>query len=162
MIQAYLYRSEADLEHLIKAGASVRLVKGAYLEPPSVAFEDKADVDRNYVHLAELLLAGGNFPGLGTHDTAMIDAAVHFAQSHGVPPGRYEFQMLFGIRRDLQVELVRSGYNMRVYVPFGTHWYPYLMRRLAERPANMMFVLGNLGREVVGNRKSGRISAVLS
>lgn len=153
VIQAYLYRSESDLEHLIKARARVRLVKGAYLEPPSVAFQHKADVDANFAHLTRLLLARGNYPAIATHDVAMIDEALHFAGHHRIEPGRFEFQMLYGIRRDLQTQLVRDGYNMRVYVPYGTAWYPYLMRRMAERPANVMFVLGNIARESVGPRR---------
>ncbi|HZU12581.1 MAG TPA: proline dehydrogenase family protein [Chloroflexota bacterium] len=152
VIQSYLYRSEADVARLIEAGARVRLVKGAYLEPATVAYQDKADVDRNFVVLMEMLLARGNYPAIATHDPAMIDATRNFAAQQGIEASRYEFQMLYGIRRDLQTELVRAGYNVRIYVPFGTEWYPYLMRRMAERPANLMFVLGNVAREALPSR----------
>ena len=153
VIQSYLYRSESDLEQLIQAGARVRLVKGAYLEPASVAFQEKDEVDRSFVRLMQMLLSRGNYPAIATHDVAMIRATRRYAEQQDIEQARYEFQMLFGIRRDLQLQLVREGYNMRVYVPYGTHWYPYLMRRLAERPANVMFVLGNVAREAVGNRR---------
>ena len=149
VIQSMLRRSEGDVAKLIAMGARVRLCKGAYLEPPSVAFSDKADVDRNYVQLMERLLAAGNYPGLATHDQAIIRRAREFVRREGIPPDRYEFQMLYGVRRDLQHRLVRDGFRMRVYVPFGTQWYPYLMRRLAERPANIAFILGNVVRESV-------------
>ena len=152
VIQSMLRRSEADVERLIELRARVRLCKGAYLEPPSVAFPDKADVDRNYVRLMQQLMENGNYPGLATHDVAMIDAARRFADSRGIAPDRFEFQMLYGVRRDLQERLVREGQRMRVYVPFGTQWYPYLMRRLAERPANIAFMAGNLVREVLPGR----------
>ena len=149
VIQSMLRRSEGDVAKLIAMRARVRLCKGAYLEPPSVAFPDKADVDRNYVQLMERLLAAGNYPGLATHDQAIIRRAREFVRREGIPPDRYEFQMLYGVRRDLQHRLVREGFRMRVYVPFGTQWYPYLMRRLAERPANIAFILGNVVRESV-------------
>jgi proline dehydrogenase len=149
VIQSYLYRSEADLERLIEAGARVRLVKGAYLEPPDVAFQAKAEVDANYVRLMRMLLSRGNYPAIATHDATVIAATREYARDHDIDRARFEVQMLYGIRRDLQTALVRDGYNMRVYVPFGTEWYPYLMRRMAERPANLMFVLGNIAREVV-------------
>ena len=129
--------------------ARVRLCKGAYLEPPAIAFPDKADVDRSYVKLMERLLAAGNYPGLATHDEAIIARAREFVRRESIPPDRFEFQMLYGVRRDLQQRLVRQGYGMRVYVPFGTQWYPYLMRRLAERPANIAFILGNVVKESV-------------
>jgi proline dehydrogenase len=149
VIQSMLRRSEGDVAKLIAMRARVRLCKGAYLEPPSVAFSDKADVDRNYVQLMERLLAAGNYPGLATHDQAIIRRARELVRREGIPPDRYEFQMLYGVRRDLQHRLVREGFRMRVYVPFGTQWYPYLMRRLAERPANIAFILGNVVRESV-------------
>lgn len=153
VIQSYLYRSPDDLEHLIQAGARVRLVKGAYLEPPSVAYQDKADVDAAYVRLMQMLLSGGNYPAIATHDTAMIEATRRYAREQNIDRSRFEFQMLYGVRRDLQLELVRQGYRMRIYVPYGTHWYPYLTRRMAERPANVMFVLGNIAREALSNRR---------
>ena len=152
VIQSMLRRSERDVEDLIAMGARVRLCKGAYLEPPSVAFPEKADVDRNYVKLMQRLLAAGNYPGLATHDEAIIGQAREFVGRERIGNDRFEFQMLFGVRRDLQVRLRRAGHNMRVYIPFGTQWYPYLMRRLAERPANIAFLLGNLVRESLPGR----------
>jgi proline dehydrogenase len=152
VIQSMLRRSERDIEDMIALRARVRLCKGAYLEPPSVAFPDKADVDRNYVKLMQRLLAEGNYPGLATHDEAIIGQAREFAGRERIGTDRYEFQMLFGVRRDLQTRLRRAGHNMRVYIPFGTQWYPYLMRRLAERPANIAFVLGNMLKESVPGR----------
>lgn len=152
VIQSYLYRSESDLEQLIQAGVRVRLVKGAYLEPPSVAFQEKTEVDSNFVRLTQILLSRGDYPAIATHDVKMIEVARRYAQQHAIESSRFEFQMLYGIRRDLQAQLVRDGYNMRIYVPFGTQWYPYLMRRMAERPANLMFVLGNVAREAIGKR----------
>jgi proline dehydrogenase len=152
VIQSMLRRSERDIEDMIALRARVRLCKGAYLEPPSVAFPDKADVDRNYVKLMQRLLAAGNYPGLATHDEAIIGQAREFAGRERIGTDRYEFQMLFGVRRDLQTRLRRAGHNMRVYIPFGTQWYPYLMRRLAERPANIAFVLGNMLKESVPGR----------
>jgi proline dehydrogenase len=149
VIQSMLRRSEQDVEDLIAMRARVRLCKGAYLEPPAVAFPDKDDVDRNYVRLMERLLLAGNYPGIATHDEAIIAYARDFTRSHGIPADRFEFQMLYGVRRDLQDALRRAGYRLRVYIPFGTQWYPYLMRRLAERPANIAFLLGNLVRESV-------------
>jgi proline dehydrogenase len=149
VIQSMLRRSEGDIDKLIAMRARVRLCKGAYLEPPSVAFPDKADVDRSYVKLMERLLAAGNYPGLATHDEAIIRRGREFVRRESIPSDRFEFQMLYGVRRDLQHRLVREGYRMRVYVPFGTQWYPYLMRRLAERPANIAFILGNLVKESV-------------
>jgi proline dehydrogenase len=144
VIQSYLYRSAADVEKLIEAGARVRLVKGAYDEPREVAYPDKADVDANYLRLMRSLLMRGNYPAIATHDEAILRAAKEVARVERIGPERFEFQMLFGIRRDLQDALVKEGYGMRVYVPFGTQWYPYMMRRLAERPANLGFVLRNL------------------
>jgi proline dehydrogenase len=144
VIQAYLYRSQADIEQLIADGIRVRLCKGAYNEPASVAFHDKADVDANFVKLARLLLDSPIFHGLATHDEKMIADAKTFALQRGIESSRFEFQMLYGVRRDLQSDLVRDGYNVRVYVPFGGAWYPYFMRRLAERPANVIFIAKNL------------------
>jgi proline dehydrogenase len=152
VIQSMLRRSEQDVEDLIAMRARVRLCKGAYLEPPAVAFPDKADVDRSYVRLMERLLMAGNYPGLATHDEAIIAHARDFTRRQGVPSDRFEFQMLYGVRRDLQDRLRGAGYRVRVYIPFGTQWYPYLMRRLAERPANIAFFLGNLVRESVPGR----------
>lgn len=152
VIQSMLRRSERDIEDLIALRARVRLCKGAYLEPPSVAFPEKADVDRNYVKLMQRLLSAGNYPGLATHDESIIGQARAFAGRERIGTDRYEFQMLYGVRRDLQTRLRRAGHNMRVYIPFGTQWYPYLMRRLAERPANIAFVLGNMLKESVPGR----------
>ncbi len=149
VIQSCLRRSERDIDQLIEMKARVRLCKGAYLEPAEVAFPDKADVDRSFLTLMERLLERGNYPGIATHDPAMISHARRFVAERGLEPSRYEFQMLYGVRRDLQDELRTAGFNMRVYVPFGTQWYPYLMRRLAERPANIFFILGNVVREAV-------------
>jgi proline dehydrogenase len=147
VIQSCLRRSEADINSLIESKARVRLCKGAYLEPPEVAFPDKADVDRTYVTLMERLMERGNYPGLATHDQAIIAHAREYSKTKGIDPARFEFQMLYGVRRDLQDQLRAAGFNVRVYVPFGTQWYPYLMRRLAERPANIAFILGNVVRE---------------
>jgi proline dehydrogenase len=152
VIQSALRRSEKDIDDLIAMRARVRLCKGAYLEPPDVAFPDKKDVDRNYLLLLERLLLKGNYPGIATHDETMIEHARKVARTQGIPAERFEFQMLYGVRRDLQNRLRQAGYNMRVYIPFGTQWYPYLMRRLAERPANIAFILGNLVRESVPGR----------
>lgn len=152
VIQAMLRRSQQDIEDLIATKARVRLCKGAYLEPAEVAFPDKADVDRNYVRLMERLLLAGTYPGLATHDQAIISHARDFVRRQGIASDRFEFQMLYGVRRDLQDGLRRAGYNVRVYIPFGTQWYPYLMRRLAERPANIAFFLGNIMRESVPGR----------
>jgi proline dehydrogenase len=147
VIQSCLRRSEADIDALIEQKARVRICKGAYLEPPDVAFPDKADVDRAYVTLMERLMERGNYPGIATHDQAIIAHAREFSRARGIDPARFEFQMLYGVRRDLQDQLRTAGFNVRVYVPFGTQWYPYLMRRLAERPANIAFILGNVVRE---------------
>jgi len=147
VIQAYLYRSQADIEQLIADGIRVRLCKGAYNEPAEVAFHDKADVDANFVKLARLLLDSPIYHGLATHDEKMIADAKLFAAQRGIEPSRYEFQMLYGVRRDLQASLIRDGYKVRVYVPFGGAWYPYFMRRLAERPANVLFIAKNLLRQ---------------
>ena len=147
VIQSALRRTAEDIEHLIAMKARVRLCKGAYLEPEEVAFPDKADVDRNYVACMERLLADGNYPGLATHDEAIITHARELVAREGIAADRYEFQMLYGVRRDLQDSLRAAGHRMRVYVPFGTQWYPYLMRRLAERPANIAFIMGNIFKE---------------
>ena len=144
VIQSYLYRSEKDIEDLLGIGARIRLCKGAYKEPASVAFQDKSDVDANYVKLMKMLLPSGIYHGIATHDEKMIAATKQFASENGIAPDKYEFQMLYGIRRDLQEKLVSEGYRMRVYVPYGRYWYPYFMRRLAERPANVWFILKNV------------------
>jgi proline dehydrogenase len=144
VIQSYLYRSYKDIEQLIAQGVRVRLVKGAYQEAESVAFQEKYDVDKHYLQLMEMLLARGNFPAIASHDEHIIDAACKYIRDHGISKSSFEFQMLYGIRRDLQEKLVKRGYNMRVYVPYGSQWYPYLMRRMAERPANLMFVMSNI------------------
>ena len=149
VIQSCLRRSAADVARLIELGARVRLCKGAYLEPADVAFPDKRDVDRQYVTLMEQLLRHGNYPGLATHDVRILEQAKAFVTREGIPAARFEFQMLYGVRRDLQERLRADGFNMRVYIPFGTQWYPYLMRRLAERPANIVFILGNVVRETL-------------
>jgi proline dehydrogenase len=146
VIQAYLYRSEADIEQLLADGIRVRLCKGAYKEPTEVAFPAKADVDKNYVSLTKMLLESPIYHGLATHDEAMVAAAKSFAAAHKIDASRFEFQMLYGVRRDLQRSLVREGFNVRVYVPFGREWYPYFMRRLAERPANVLFLARNFFR----------------
>ena len=153
VLQSYLYRTFADVERAISMKARVRLCKGAYKEPETVAFPDKKDVDANYVRCMHELMLKGNYPGIATHDEAIIREAKRFAKANDVAPDRYEFQMLYGVRRDLQDRLVREGYRMRVYVPFGTQWYPYLMRRLAERPANVAFLTGNVFKEMVGKRR---------
>jgi proline dehydrogenase len=153
VLQSYLYRTFADVERAISIKARVRLCKGAYKEPETVAFPDKKDVDANYVRCMHELMLKGNYPGIATHDEAIIREAKQFAKANDIAPDRYEFQMLYGVRRDLQDQLVREGYRMRVYVPFGTQWYPYLMRRLAERPANVAFLTGNVFREMVGKRR---------
>ena len=143
VIQSYLYRSLKDVEQLIAQGIRMRLVKGAYKEPKTVAIQSKSEVDHNYVQLMMVLLARGNFPAIASHDEAIIEATCKYARDHGISRDAFEFQLLYGIRRDLQEKLVRQGYHVRVYVPYGSQWYPYLMRRLAERPANLMFVMSN-------------------
>ncbi len=144
VIQSYLYRSEKDVEDLIRLRIRVRLCKGAYDEPPAVAFLKKSQVDANYEKLARLLLLHGEYPALATHDEKLLRAAIRFATDNGVARDAYEIQMLYGIRRDLQMNLAARGHRVRVYVPFGKAWYPYFMRRLAERPANVYFVARNL------------------
>jgi len=146
VVQSYLYRSKADIEQLLADGVRVRLCKGAYNEPSQVAFPGKAEVDANFIQLSCMLLDSPVFHGLATHDEAMIAAARSYARQQGIDPSRFEFQMLYGVRRDLQRRLVQEGYKVRVYVPFGREWYPYFMRRLAERPANVLFILRNLFR----------------
>jgi proline dehydrogenase len=140
VLQSYLPRSRADAIRLIALGARVRLVKGAYNEPRAVAYQDKADVDAAFVDIMKLLLAGGAYPAVATHDPAMIAATRTFASERGIAADRYEYQMLYGVRRDLQRRLTADGYRVRVYVPFGREWFPYFMRRLGERPANIGFV----------------------
>ena len=146
VLQSYLYRTLADAQELVKLPARIRICKGAYFEPPEVAYPDKKDVDANYVKVMQLLLSSGIYHGIATHDPKMIDATVDFATREGIGKEKFEFQMLYGIRRDLQRQLARDGFNMRIYVPYGKHWYPYFMRRLAERPANIWFVLKNLAK----------------
>ena len=141
VLQSYLPRSLADVVRLIELGARVRLVKGAYNEPKGVAYQDKADVDAAFVEIMKLLLVSGNYPAIATHDPAMIAATRSFAAERGISSDRYEFQMLFGVRRDLQASLAADGHRVRVYVPFGREWFPYFMRRLGERPANIGFVV---------------------
>jgi proline dehydrogenase len=144
VLQSYLRRTYVDAQELVKLPARIRICKGAYNEPPEVAFPDKKDVDENYVRVMQLLLSSGIYHGIATHDPKMIDATIKFSQREGIPQAAFEFQMLYGVRRDLQRQLAKDGYNMRVYVPYGKHWYPYFMRRLAERPANIWFVFKNL------------------
>jgi proline dehydrogenase len=144
VIQAYLYRSEQDIKDVLSIGSRVRLCKGAYQEPPEVAFPEKADVDANFVKLMQLLLKSGIYHGIATHDEKMIAATKDFAAREQIGLDQFEFQMLYGVRRDLQLKLRREGYRVRTYVPYGEYWYPYFMRRLAERPANVWFVLKNL------------------
>lgn len=147
VLQSYLMRSAGDVARMNELGARVRLCKGAYAEPAEVAFQTPAAVDGNFVELMKMLLTYGNFPGIATHDERMIEATVEFAQTEGIPSDRFEFQMLHGVRRDLQRQLVADGWRVRAYVPFGEQWYPYLMRRLAERPANMLFLAGSVVQE---------------
>jgi len=156
VIQAYLYRSEKDVKDLIAFKARVRLCKGAYSEPKTVAFQSKREVDQNYLRLMKWLLEEGNYPAIATHDEAILQAAREFTKAKGIPSTKFEFQMLYGVRRDLQERLVREGYNLRIYVPFGKEWYPYFMRRLAERPANVQFLLKNIAREFLPAPSKGR------
>lgn len=144
VLQSSLRRTYADAQELVKLPARIRICKGAYHEPPEVAFPDKKDVNENYVRVIQLLLSSGIYHGIATHDPKMIEATIEFSQREGIPKEAFEFQMLYGVRRDLQRQLAKDGYSMRVYVPYGKHWYPYFMRRLAERPANIWFVLRNL------------------
>jgi proline dehydrogenase len=144
VLQSYLRRTYADAQELVNLPARIRICKGAYNEPPEVAFPDKKDTDRNYIKVMQLLLKSGFYHGIATHDPKMIEATIDFVEKERIGKEAFEFQMLYGVRRDLQRQLARDGYNMRVYVPYGKHWYPYFMRRLAERPANIWFVLKNL------------------
>lgn len=146
VLQSYLYRTDRDVDGVIERGARVRIVKGAYNEPPTVAYPHKSDVDDAFRRHIELLLDGGNYPAIATHDEAILRTTKGYATRMRIDPSRFEFQMLYGVRRDLQEQLVAEGYNMRVYVPYGTKWYPYFMRRLAERPANMLFILRQMFR----------------
>ena len=146
VIQSYLFRSEKDIEQLVADGIRVRLCKGAYKEPPEIAFAAKAGVDANYINLMKMLLSSGTYHGIATHDERMIRATIEFAEREKIPASAFEFQMLYGVRRDLQLKLIKEGWRCRVYIPFGTEWYPYFMRRLAERPANLIFILKNLFR----------------
>lgn len=150
VLQSMLRRTPEDLDRLIALGTRVRLVKGAYQEPPEVAFPDKADTDRAFVEEMERLLRDGVYPAIATHDEAIIDHARRFVWEHGIAKESFEFQMLYGVRRDIQTRLREEGYNVRVYVPFGSSWYPYLMRRLAERPANVLFMAGSVLKEQRG------------
>lgn len=144
VLQSYLYRTEQDVDEVLAMGARIRLCKGAYQEPPEVAFPEKADVDANYVKLMQKLLNSGIYHGIATHDMRMIRATQEFAAREGISKEKFEFQMLYGVRRDLMIQLAQEGYRIRTYVPYGEFWYPYFMRRLAERPANVWFVLKNL------------------
>ncbi|MGE0406429.1 MAG: proline dehydrogenase family protein [Candidatus Korobacteraceae bacterium] len=144
VIQAYLRRSREDVERLLGEGIRIRLCKGAYQEPPDIAFESKSQVEASFVDLMKRLLKSGVYHGIATHDPRMITETQRFSRSEGISPNSFEFQMLYGIRRDLQEKILREGWRMRVYIPFGPAWYPYLMRRIAERPANLAFVLRNL------------------
>jgi proline dehydrogenase len=152
VLQSYLYRTASDVEEANKASARVRLCKGAYKEPASVAYPEKKDVDDSYLRCMRSLLTNGHYPGIATHDEVMVRETKRFARENDIRNDQFEFQMLYGVRRDLQDKLVREGYRLRVYVPFGTQWYPYLMRRLAERPANVAFITGNIVKEMMGRR----------
>ena len=144
VIQAYLHRSQEDIQELSARGIPVRLCKGAYREPAAIAYPGKAEVDRNYVQLMKLLLDSGSRPAIASHDEKIVRTALAHVRQNRIPPDRFEFQMLYGIRRDLQRELVTKGYRLRLYIPYGDAWYPYFMRRLAERPANLLFLARNL------------------
>lgn len=144
VIQAYLYRSEQDIRRLSEKSVPIRLCKGAYREPPDVAYQQKTDVDRNYIRLMKLLLQEGSYPGIASHDEQVVNECLRFVAEKGISPECFEFQMLYGIRRDLQKRLTRDGFHLRLYVPYGDAWYPYFMRRLAERPANVLFIARNL------------------
>jgi proline dehydrogenase len=144
VLQSYMRRTEADAKLLCSEGIRIRLCKGAYREPPEIAFQPKSEVDANYVRVSKYLIKSGVFHGLATHDERIITEIKHWCGSEGISPSTFEFQMLHGIRRDLQTQLAKEGWGMRVYIPFGTEWYPYLMRRLAERPANAIFIAKNV------------------
>lgn len=152
VLQSMLRRTATDVAWANELQCRVRICKGAYLEPASVAFPDKKDVDRNYVECAKALIKHGKYPGIATHDPAIINELNAWAKSTGIHPDRFEYQMLYGVRRDLQERLVRDGWRLRLYVPFGTQWYPYLMRRMAERPANLWFITGNVLKETFKSR----------
>jgi proline dehydrogenase len=156
VLQAYLHRTAADVDRAIDMGVQVRLCKGAYLEPARVAFPDKADVDANYARLMQRLLVHGNHPAIATHDERLIRLAQEIAERENIAPDHFDFEMLFGVRRDLQLRLVQEGYRVRVYLPYGKEWYPYLVRRLAERPANVGFFVRTLVKEAVAGRRNGR------
>jgi proline dehydrogenase len=166
VLQSYLRRSGHDVREANLLGARVRLCKGAYKEPDPYAFQPKAEVDGSFVTLMKALLSDGNYPGIATHDPAMIRATRNYSAEHGLPPSGWEFQMLYGIARDMQNQLINEGYNLRVYVPFGEAWYPYLMRRMAERPANVLFVVNAIVREsplrFLFNRKATQVSRIVS
>jgi proline dehydrogenase len=152
VIQAYLRRSERDVDHLVARGARVRLCKGAYAEPPEIAFQERVEVSASFGRLMRKLVSKGNYPGIATHDEDLIDETVEFTTRQRIGAERFEFQMLYGVRRDLQDRLRAAEYNVRVYVPFGTYWYPYLMRRLAERPSNVAFMVGSVMKESLRRR----------
>jgi proline dehydrogenase len=153
VLQSYLRRTNGDVQRMNELGVRVRLCKGAYAEPADVAFQQKSEVDSSYVELTKALMREPKYPALATHDDAMADEALSFADAEGIGAERFEFQMLHGVRRDLQRELLDEGHNVRVYIPFGGSWYPYLMRRLAERPANVLFMVGSILREATGRGK---------
>ena len=146
VIQAYLYRSEKDIHELLRIGCRIRLVKGAYHESPKIAFPKMKEVDANFIKLMKMLLLSGTFHAIATHDPRMIEATMAFASENNIPKDKFEFQMLYGIRTDLHKRLAREGYRVRVYIPFGVDWFPYFMRRLAERPANLLFLMKNIFR----------------
>ncbi|HEX9912961.1 MAG TPA: proline dehydrogenase family protein, partial [candidate division Zixibacteria bacterium] len=146
VIQSYLYRSEEDIKKLLDQKIRIRLCKGAYKEPRAVAFQKKKQVDDNFVKLMKMMLKSGVYHGIATHDDKMIKATIEFAKKENIDKADFEFQLLYGIRRELQEELVRQGYNVRIYTPYGDQWYPYFMRRMAERPANLFFVAKNFFR----------------
>jgi proline dehydrogenase len=147
VLQSYLYRTASDVDEANKASARVRICKGAYKEPATVAYPAKKDVDESYLRCMRSLLADGHYPGIATHDEAMVTATKRFARDNDIGADQFEFQMLYGVRRDLQASLTAEGYRVRVYIPFGREWFPYFMRRLAERPANVAFVIKSLLRE---------------
>ena len=152
VIQSYLHRSADDIEMLVKRGARVRLCKGAYAEPPDLAFQDMKDVRSSFVALMKRLVDDGTYPGIATHDDGMVDATLKHVEENSIPVDRFEFQMLYGVRRDLQKMLRAKGYNVRVYIPFGSNWYPYLMRRMAERSSNVGFMVKSLIRETFASK----------
>ncbi len=152
VIQSYLRRSASDIEMLVERGARVRLCKGAYAEPPELAFQDMKDVRSSFVALMERLVDDGTYPGIATHDDEMVDATLSYVEENSIPVERFEFQMLYGVRRDLQQKLRSKGYNVRVYIPFGSNWYPYLMRRMAERSSNVGFMVRSLMRETFASK----------